>query len=230
MTHQSNVTAEDVIRQLKAQGGPKHVEGMSRFGIQTSKAIGVSVPQLRQMGRKLGRDHDLAQELWRSGFHEARILASMIDVPEQVTMEQMEGWAKEFDSWDVVDGCCGNLFDKTPFAVKKAKEWCKQQEEYVKRAGFVWMAELAVHDKEMPDEAFRAFLPFIVEGSNDERNFVKKAVNWALRQIGKRNKNLNSAAIRTARVIAKSNIRPAKWIASDALRELESPAVQKNLL
>ena len=230
MTQQSNVTAEDVIRQLKAQGSTKHLEGMSRFGIQTSKALGVSVPQIRQMGRKLGPDHDLAQELWRTGFHEAKILASMIDVPEQVTMEQMERWAKEFDSWDVVDGCCGNLFDKTPFAVKKAKEWCKRQEEFVKRAGFVLMAELAVHDKEMHDEDFRAFLPFIVEGSNDERNFVKKAVNWALRQIGKRNKNLNGAAIRTARVIAKSNIRPAKWIASDALRELESPAVQKKLL
>ncbi|HZY94893.1 MAG TPA: DNA alkylation repair protein [Candidatus Bathyarchaeia archaeon] len=230
MTQQSKASADDVIRQLKAQGSTRHVEGMSRFGIQTSKALGVSLPQLRQIGRKLGQDHDLAQELWKTGFHEARILASMIDIPEQVTMEQMERWAKEFDSWDIVDGCCGNLFDKTPFAVKKAKEWRKRPEEYVKRAGFVLMAGLAVHDKRMPDKTFLEFLLFIIEGSSDERNFVKKAVNWALRQIGKRNKNLNNAAIRTARVIAKSNIRPAKWIASDAIRELESPAVQKKLL
>jgi 3-methyladenine DNA glycosylase AlkD len=230
MTQKSKATTDDVIRQLKAQGSTRHLDGMTRFGIQTSKALGLSVPQLRQIGRKLGHDHDLAQELWKTGFHEARILASMIDDPEQVTMEQMERWAKEFDSWDIVDGCCGNLFDKTPFAVKKAKEWRKRPEEFVKRAGFVLMAELAVHDKKMPDNTFLEFLPYIIEGSNDERNFVKKAVNWALRQIGKRNRNLNNAAIRTAKVIAKSNIRPAKWISSDALRELESPAVQKKLL
>lgn len=202
---------------------------MSRFGIETSSAFGVSVPKLRQFARKLGKNHSLAQQLWKTRIHEARILASMIDDPDEVTEEQMEKWAKDFDSWDVVDGCCGNLFDKTPFAVRKAVEWCRRPEEYVKRAGFVLMAELAVHDKQAPNETFMRFLPLISTGASDERNFVKKAVNWALRQIGKRNVALNRAAVQTAEGIGESDSKAARRVASDALRELTGTSVQKRL-
>jgi 3-methyladenine DNA glycosylase AlkD len=153
----------------------------------------------------------------------------MVDDPKQITVDQMDEWVRDFDSWDVVDGSCGNLFDKTPFAIAKAKEWCKREEEYVKRAGFVLMAELAVHDKQAEDKLFLDFLPLIIEGASDKRNFVKKAVNWSLRQIGKRNLKLNKAAVSTALKIQKIESGAAKWIASDALRELKSPQVLKRL-
>ena len=171
----------------------------------------------------------LAMKLWETGLHDARLLATMVDDPRKVTLEQMDKWVRDFDSWDVVDGSCGNLFDKTPFAVAKAKQWCKREEEFVKRAGFVMMAELAVHDKEAKDNVFLDFLPLIVGGASDERNFVKKAVNWALRQIGKRNMKLNKAAVSTARRIRKIDSGAAKWVAADALRELKSPQVLKRL-
>jgi len=202
---------------------------MSRFGIQTTRALGVSIPQLRGLARKIGTDHELAQELWSTGIHEARTLASMIDDPVEVSESQMEEWAADFDSWDVVDGCCGNLFDKTRFAIRKAHEWSKRKEEFVKRAGFVLMAELAVHDKKASNQTFLDFLPATVREAADERNFVKKAVNWALRQIGKRNAVLNAAAIRTCSEIRNSESRCAKWIAADALRELTSAPVQNKL-
>jgi len=203
---------------------------MARFGIQSSNSFGVSVPKLRTLARELGHDHHLALKLWETGLHDARLLATMIDDPRQVTAGQMEKWARDFDSWDVVDGCCGNLFDKTPFAVTKAKEWCRREEEYAKRAGFVLMAELAVHDKNAKDQVFLDFLPLIIDGASDKRNFVKKAVNWSLRQIGKRNLKLNKAAVSTALKIQKMESGSAKWVAADALRELKSPQVQKRLL
>ena len=153
----------------------------------------------------------------------------MVDDPEQVTVDQMDKWVRDFDSWDVVDGSCGTLFDKTPFAVAKAREWCKREEEFVKRAGFVLMAELAVHDKQAKDKLFLDFLPLIIAGASDKRNFVKKAVNWALRQIGKRNLKLNRAAVSAALKIQKNQSGAARWVASDALRELKSPQVQKRL-
>ena len=167
--------------------------------------------------------------LSRKEIHEARIMASMIDDPEKVSEGQMEKWAMDFDSWDVVDGCCGNLFDKTEFAVRKAHEWSKRKEEYIKRAGFVLMAEMAVHVKKASDKTFLDFLPAIVRESSDERNFVKKAVNWALRQIGKRNAILNVAAIKTSTDIRDSDSKSAKWTAADALRELTSASVRKKL-
>jgi 3-methyladenine DNA glycosylase AlkD len=210
-------------------GDPKAVESMARFGIQSSNSFGVSVPKLRTLAREVGRDHLLAMRLWETGLHDARLLATMLDDPEEVTIDQMDKWVRDFDSWDVVDGSCGNLFDKTPFAVAKAKEWCKRDEEFVRRAGFVLMAELAVHDKQAKDKLFLDFLPLIVGGASDERNFVKKAVNWALRQIGKRNLKLNGAAVSTAFEIQKMESGAAKWIASDALRELKSPQVLKRL-
>jgi len=210
-------------------GDPKAVEGMARFGIQSSNSFGVSVPKLRTLAREVGRDHLLALKLWETGLHDARLLATMVDIPEEVTVDQMDKWVRDFDSWDVVDGSCGNLFDKTPFAVSKAKEWCKRDEEFVKRAGFVLMAELAVHDKEAKDKVFLDFLPLIIGGASDRRNFVKKAVNWALRQIGKRNLRVNKAAISTALKIQKMESGAAKWVASDALRELKSSQVLKRL-
>src|SRR3989454_7174719 len=210
-------------------GDPKTVEGMARFGVQSSRSFGVSVPKLRALAREVGRDHQLALKLWETGLHDARLLASMVDDPLQVTIDQMDKWVRDFDSWDVVDGSCGNLFDKTPFAVAKAREWSMRREEYVKRAGFVLMAELAVHDGKALDRTFLDFLPLIIKESSDERNFVKKAVNWALRQIGKRNMALNKAAIRTAKAIQKQDSKSAKWIAADALRELTSSQVQERL-
>ena len=217
--------ARQVIDRLKSLGDPKAVEGMRRFGIQSSNSFGVSVPKLRTLAREVGRNHPLALKLWETGLHDARLLATMVDDPRQVTVDQMDKWVRDFDSWDVVDGSCGNLFDKTPFAVAKAKEWCKREEEFVKRAGFVLMAELAVHDKKAKDQVFLDFFPLIIGGSSDHRNFVKKAVNWSLRQIGKRNLKLNKAAVSTALKIQKMESGAAKWIASDALRELKNPRV-----
>ncbi len=220
---------KEIVDRLRSMGDEKAVEGMARFGIQSSNSFGVSVPKLRTLAREVGRDHQLAMRLWETELHDARLLATMVDNPEEVTIGQMDRWVRDCDSWDVVDGSCGNLFDKTPFAVAKAKEWCNREEEFVKRAGFVLMAELAVHDKQAKDGLFLEFLPLIMGGASDERNFVKKAVNWALRQIGKRNLKLNKAAVSTALKIQKIDSGAAKWIASDALRELKSPKVVKRL-
>ena len=220
---------EEIMRRLKSLSDPLAVAGMKRFGISTDKTYGISIPNLRKISEEIGKDHQLAEQLWVSGVHEARILACMIDDVGMVTEGQIEGWAKSFDSWDVCDQCCGNLFDKTKFAYQKAKEWSTRKEEFVKRAGFVLMAELAVHDKKTADEEFLNFLPIIKKESTDDRNFVKKAVNWALRQIGKRNKDLNAKAIETAKEILKIDSRSSKWIASDAIRELTNDAVKKRL-
>ena len=202
---------------------------MARFGINPANTYGVSIPILRKMAREIGKNHELALELWETGIHEARLLACFIDRPDMIAEEQMERWVKDFDSWDVCDQCCGNLFDRTRFAHKKAVEWCGREEEFVRRAGFVLMACLAVHDKKAGDQAFIEFLPLIKTHSGDDRNYVKKAVNWALRQIGKRNQNLNEVAIKTAEEIKQLDSRSARWIASDALRELAGDAVQKKL-
>jgi 3-methyladenine DNA glycosylase AlkD len=220
---------EEILKQLKSLSDSKAVAGMARFGINPKDTYGVSIPVLRKMAKQIGRNHLLAKKLWTLGIHEARILAGMIDPPEEVSEDQMEKWVKDFDSWDVCDQVCSNLFDKTKFAHKKAIEWSKRREEFVKRAGFVLMATLAVHDKEASDKEFLKFLPIIKREATDERNFVKKAVNWALRQIGKRNSALNKIAIQTAKEIQKIDSKSARWIASDAIRELTSEAVQKKL-
>jgi len=219
----------EILSKLKSLSDPKAVEGMARFGINPKNTYGVSVPNLRVIAKEIGSDHVLAQQLWSSGVHEARILAGMIDEPEMVTEVQMESWVKSIDSWDVCDQVCSNLFDKTRFARRKAVEWSGRSEEFVKRAGFVLMVVLSVHDKKAKDEVFLSFLPIIKRQSTDDRNFVRKAVNWALRQIGKRNLNLNKAAIETAKEIQRVNSKSARWIASDALRELTSEAVQERL-
>ena len=199
---------------------------MERFGINPKNTLGVSIPIIRKMGKEIEKNHYLAQQLWSSGIHEARILAGLIDDSKLVNEEQMENWVKDFDSWDICDQVCSNLFDKTPYAYKKALEWSKRKEEFVKRAGFVLMACLAVHDKKAKDTELLKFLPIIKKEATDERNFVRKAVNWALRQIGKRNKNLQKEAIRTAKEILNIESKSAKWIASDAIRELESKKIK----
>jgi 3-methyladenine DNA glycosylase AlkD len=214
------VQSHEVLETLRSLANPQTVAGMARYGINPNNAYGVPVPQLRALAKQIGKDHALAEQLWASGVHEARLLASMIDVPRLVTEEQMERWAGDFDSWDVCDQCCGNLFDKTPAAYQKAVEWSGRDQEFVKRAAFALMAYLAVHDKKAPDDAFEAFLPIIAREATDGRNFVKKAVNWALRQIGKRSQCLNEQAIATARAIQQLDSKPARWIAADALREL----------
>lgn len=222
-------TCDDILKKLKSLSNPKAVAGMARFGINPENTYGISIPNLRKMAKQIGKDHMLANQLWASGTHEARILAGMIDDPEVVTEKQIEQWVKEFDSWDVCDQVCMNLFEDTPFASKKAVAWSKRKEEFIKRAGFVIMARLAVSNKKADDKQFEKFLPIIKRESADNRNFVKKAVNWALRQIGKRNINLNKEAIKTAKEIQKIDSRAARWIASDALRELTSKAVQKKV-
>ncbi len=224
-----NTRYAEILRRLGSLSNPEAVKGMMLFGIKSSKIYGVSAPNLRRIAKEIGRDHALADSLWSSGIYEARIIACMIDDAKKVTEEQLERWVRDFDSWAVCDGCCSSLFDKTEFAYRKAIEWSERHEEYVKRAGFVLMATLAVHDKKADDRKFVKFLPVIKRESLDERNYVKKAVNWALRQIGKRSLDLNKVAIETAKSIHKMDSRAAKWISSDALRELTSEDVQERL-
>ena len=212
---------EDVKERLKQDSNALHLEGMKRYGIDNSKALGVSMPKVRALAREIKKDHVLSLELWDTGIHECRILASMIGDPKLVTPKQMDKWVADFHSWDVCDQVCGNLFDRTEFAIDKAIEYSSSKEEYTKRAGFVLMAEFAVHDKKADDGAFIQFFAIIEREAWDDRNFVKKAVNWALRQIGKRNKTLNKPAIECAKRIALQNTQSAKWIAKDALAELE---------
>ena len=220
---------EDIITKIKSLYNPEAVAGMARFGINPNNNYGVSVIELRKMAKVIGTDHDLAIQLWQSCIHEARILACLIDVPNLVTEGQIDNWVMDFDSWDICDQCCNNLFHKTQYAHQKVFEWSASYEEFVKRAGFVLMAVIAVHDKKADDLLFEQFLPVVKKGSADNRNFVKKAVNWALRQIGKRNLYLNSRAIETARQIQQIDAKSARWIASDAIRELTSQAVQDRL-
>jgi 3-methyladenine DNA glycosylase AlkD len=189
----------------------------------------VKMPELRRIAKITGKNHELAGKLWDEGYGETRILASLIDVPEQVTESQMEKWVVGFDSWDVCDQCCMNLFRKTSFANKKIFEWSTREEEFVKRAAFTLIAVLAVHNKQAEDDEFEQFFPLIIRESTDNRNYVKKAVNWALRHIGKKNIHLNQKAIEIAKEIQDIDSKSARWIASDALRELKSEKVQKRL-
>lgn len=220
------MTAEKIITLLKSQKNPKNIEGMARFGINSKNTLGIPVPFLRKIAKEIsrtclpaGRSHILAQELWGSGLHEAKLLAGFIDNPKEVTQRQMDAWVSDFDSWDVCDQVCSSLFDKTPFAFEKAHFWAKDEREFVRRAGFAMMAVLAVHDKKAIDEKFLEFFPLIRQYSVDERNFVKKAVNWSLRQIGKRNSNLLKHARILAQEIRVISSPSSRWIAGDALRE-----------
>ena len=219
----------DVLERLKAKANPGNLQGMARFGMAINKRLGISVPVMRQIAKQAGKDHQLALKLWRTGYAEARIVASMVALPEQLTEQQTESWVREIDSWDVCDQLCMNLLWKAPFAREKVNAWAAREEEFVKRTAYALIACLAWHDKTATDEDFVRFLTVIKTGATDERNFVKKAVNWALRGIGKRNLKLNKAAIRTANEIRDIDSRAARWIAADALRELNGDAVQKRL-
>lgn len=212
----------EVVEQLRASGNPANLPGMARYGMPVEHRLGVSVPVLRKMAKQIGKNHALALQLWRTGIDDARILASMVDDPARVTERQMEQWVRAFNGWDVCDQVCMNLFDKTPYAWSKPGEWAARDEEFVKRAAYALIAVLAWHDQTAPNDRFIEFLPLIRQGAGDDRNYVKKAVNWALRGIGKRNFKLNRAAIAFARELRQTDSRAAKWIAKDALRELES--------
>ena len=220
---------KEVLKRLESLSNPKNVEGMARFGINPKDNYGISIPELRKIAKEIGKNHGIAQQLWETGIHEAKILASMIDDPKMITEKQMEKWVKDFDSWDVCDQVCMNLFDKTSFAYDKVIEWSKRDEEFIKRAGFALIASMAVHNKRTKDEDFIKLLSIIERESIDDRNFVKKAVNWALRQIGKRNLNLNKEVIKTAKEILKIDSKSANWIANDAIRELTNEKIQKRL-
>jgi 3-methyladenine DNA glycosylase AlkD len=214
------VHIEEILMKLESLADPVNVAGMARFGIRPKKVHGIAMPELKKMAGQIGRDHALAQELWRTEIHEARILASLLADPARVSEKQMERWVKDLDSWALCDACCFNLFDKTAVSLAKAVEWSSRKREFEKRAGFALMASLAVHDKKAPDAAFLKFLPLIEREAVDDRNFVRKAVNWALRQIGKRNERLRRAAIQVAKRIHGMDSKSARWIAADALREL----------
>jgi len=220
---------KEILSYFKSLENPANIEGMRRFGIVAEKVYGVNIPVIRKLAKEFKYNHKLAKELWKTKIHEARILAFLIDDPAEVNIQQMEKWVSEINSWDICDGCMSNLFDKTPVAYSKAVEWSKRKEEFVKRAGFVLMATLSVHDKKAENSRFEKFLPIIEKEAKDERNFVKKAVNWALRQIGKRNSYLHKEAIKTAERIQKHNYKSAKWIAADALRELKNEKVKTRL-
>jgi 3-methyladenine DNA glycosylase AlkD len=222
--------AQQVLAELRSLADPSQLAGMARFGIATDHALGgIGMPRLRRMGRELGPDHDLAEALWGTGVHEARLLAAFVDDPALVKVEQMERWAGGFDSWDLCDTVCGSLFDRTPFAHDRAVAWSSREGEFVKRAGFAIMAWLAVHDREAGNERFLAFLPHVERGARDDRKLVRKAVSWALRQIGKRNARLNADAVACAERIREQGSRSARWVASDALRELTGDAVRQRV-
>lgn len=217
----SCVNVTEVIEQLKLKADASRLEGMSRYGIDTTSAMGVTMPEIRKLAKEIKKNHSLALQLWETGIRECQILASLVDDRKEVTKEQMDHWVSDFNSWEVCDQVCGNLFVRTTYAIEKALEYSRSEKEYIKRAGFVLMAEMQVHNKKVSNEELMQFFLVIEREAWDARNFVKKAVNWALRQMGKRNKELRIAAIECARRIAQQENRAAKWIAKDALAEFE---------
>ena len=213
-----------ILAELRALGSETNRAGMARFGINTERAYGVSIAAIRPIARRHKRDHDLAAALWKSGIHEARILASLVDDPKLVTPRQMDLWVAEFDSWDVCDQVCLKLFVRTPFVADKIVKWAKDKREFVRRAAFALLAAYTVHGKAVPDEDFLPYLAIIEAHATDPRNFVRKAVNWALRQIGKHSRKLHGPALALAERLAASDDRTARWIGKDAVRELSQPA------
>jgi 3-methyladenine DNA glycosylase AlkD len=218
-----------VLKWLERKGTRRTVQGMARYGIVAKRAFGVPMSTLLSMKKRLGRDHVLATALWDSGWYEARLLAALVGEPERVTRRQMDAWAAGFENWGDCDTVCFHLFDRTPFAWEKARQWARSPREFVKRGGFVLMACLALHDKTAPDRRFSAFLPLIEKGARDERNFVKKGVSWALRSIGRRNPALNAAAVAVAQRLVSSEVAACRWVGQEALRELRSPKVRAQL-
>jgi 3-methyladenine DNA glycosylase AlkD len=219
----------DVLKGLERRGTKRNRDGMTRYAIVSPRAFGVSVGDLRDIGRRLGRDHELALALWDSGWYEARMLCAFVDEPARVTPRQMDRWAGDFDSWAICDGMCFHLFDKTPHAWQKVDAWAAARQEFVRRAAFALLAALALHDRTTADERFLATLPLIEGAAFDERNFVKKGVSWALRGMGSRSAPLHAAVLELARQLAASEGSPARWIGKDTLRDLNRPLVRKRL-
>ncbi|MEZ5975924.1 MAG: DNA alkylation repair protein [Planctomycetota bacterium] len=222
-------TIADALRWLEAKGTKKQIQELDKYGIEAAKPFGVTVGDLKKYAKQIGTDHKLALELWKSGRYEARMLATMVDDPEQVTVAQMNTWAADFDNWAIVDTACFHLFDRTAHAWKKVPQWAKAKPEFTKRTAFALLWSLSVHDKDASDGAFQDGLKLIEKAADDEREYVKKAVNMALRAIGKRNAKLHAAALQTAQLLAKSEDATPRWIGSHALRELSSPAVRKRV-
>lgn len=218
-----------ILATLKRKGTRRNRDGMARYAIVAPKVFGVSVSALRVMAKQIGRDHALAAELWATGWYEARMLATLVDDPAQVTRRQMDQWARDFDNWAICDTACFHLFDRTPHAWSKVDAWSKRREEFVKRAAFALIASLGVHDKKAADAEFLRRLPLIERAATDERNFVKKAVSWALRVVGRRNRALHTEAVALALRLKAMDSRSARWIGSDAYRELTGPVVQRKL-
>lgn len=225
MKNKTAMPLDKALELLQSHSDPENVEGMARFGIAVENVLGVSMPDIRKIARTIGKNHDLAISLWDTGIHDARILSSCVDEPDKVTGAQCEKMVRDFKSWDLCDQTCKNLFNDLSFAEEKIYKWRSSREEFIKRAAFALICEFAVHRKKMENEKFEAFLELVIEASSDERNFVKKAVNWALRQIGKRNKYLHAKAIETAEKIKNLPYKSAKWIASGAIRELHEPKI-----
>ncbi|MGH9367900.1 MAG: DNA alkylation repair protein [Thermoanaerobaculia bacterium] len=217
------------IAWLKSHSTRRTLEGMARYGLPSGKAFGVSMADIQALGKRLGRNHELAAGLWATGWYEARMLTSYVDEPERVTRAQMDRWCRDFDNWGICDTVCFVLFDKTPFAWEKARQWSTSPREFIKRAAFALMASLAGHDKAATDAQFRALLPSIERGARDERNFVKKGVSWALRRIGRRSPALHAAALPVAKRLAQSEEAACRWVGTDALRELSSTKVRSAL-
>lgn len=220
---------DEVLTRLNELGDPEQLAGMARYGMSTDRRLGIKIPELRRLAKETGRDHELARALWETGIAEARILASMVDEAEAVSAAQMDAWVQDFDSWDVCDQVCMNLFDKSPHAWEKVEEWAEREPEFEKRAAYALIACLAWHDKQAADARFVALLPLIVQGAADERNYVKKAVSWALRHIGKRNAALHEAALETAAELREMDSKPARWIGNDAVRDLNSETTLKRV-
>jgi 3-methyladenine DNA glycosylase AlkD len=227
---QISMTKREVLSILKKNGSDAVIEQMKYFGNKSQKAFGNKAPFLRKLQKQIGTDHALALSLWNTGFHEARIIAALIADPNLVTKDLMELWVNEFDTWGICDACCGELFCYTPYAISKSYEWSTRKKEYVKRAGFVLMTELALHNKNLDDKIFIDFFPVIIRESTDERNFVRKGVNWALRQIGKRNIRLHTKALAVAKTLSTQNDATARWIGNDAIRDLNSDSMQRRIL
>jgi len=221
------MTRAQALAWLKRKGTSRNVEGMARYGIVAKKAFGVSMATIAPLAKSIGTDHNLAVELWKTGWHEAKALASMIDDPGLVTPRQMDTWASSFENWADCDTACFKLFDQTPFAYDKARTWVASPREFVRRGGFALMASLALHDKEAPDSKFLPYLPLIEKGARDERNFVKKGVSWALRGIGHRSRPLHAKSVALAKKLAARGDAPSRWVGKDVLRDLERPMVRE---
>lgn len=221
---------KDVVKTLKNLASKKWRDGLARYAIPADNALGISVGTIQKVAKEIGRNHELALALWKTGIYEARLLCSFIDEPDKVTATQMDDWCNDFDSWAIVDTVCFKLFDQSPLASRKIKQWARKQGEFQKRAAFALIASVAAHDKEASTADFLAYLPLIEKAATDDRNFVKKGVSWALRAIGHRNLELNQAALNLAQQLAESKVAAARWVGKDAIRDLSRPAVKQKVV